>query len=183
MTRHLSSLNSRDLDLLTPNFKILVEKVILSCEKRKVKLVPYSTLRGPLYQSRQWVKGRSRIQILAMIENFKNLGCPNMRKSLEQAFLEKPRKDLSSIVTHSLPGESWHQWGEAVDMFVEKKGKPDWTSEKYYKIYREEAEKLGLTSGGSFRKLVEPVHIQLSSLGKPQASFFTLDNRLGEKFV
>lgn len=103
-------------------------------------------------------------------------------KCLEQALTEKPKKDNLKIVTHSLPGESWHHWGEAVDMYIDKKGKPDWNDVEGYQIYRAEAEKLGLTSGGSFKKLVEPVHIQLSSLGKPNVSFFTLDTRLSEKF-
>jgi len=180
--KHPLALDSRDLQLLTPNFRPLVEKVIAACAKKRVKLVPYSTVRGPLFQARAWCKGRTRLQILTMIENFKKLGCPNMLRAMELALLEKPKNDKSKIVTHSLPGESWHHWGEAVDMYIEKRGKPDWNDIEGYKTYRAEAEKLGLTSGGSFKKLVEPVHIQLSTLGKPNVSFFTLDSRLGEKF-
>ena len=182
INKHSLDLDSRDLSLLTPNFRPLVEKVIASCAKKRVKLVPYSTVRGPLFQARAWCKGRSRLRILAMIENFKKLQCPAMQRVMEIALAEKPKKDDSKIVTHSLPGESWHHWGEAVDMYIEKKGKPDWNDVEGYKIYRAEAEKLGLTSGGSFRRLVEPVHIQLSTLGKPNLSFFTLDRRLSEKF-
>ncbi len=175
-------LESRDLTLLTPNFRPLVEKLIEKCAKKRVKLVPEFTLRGPLTQARLWCQGRSRFQIQIMIENFKKLQCPTMLRCLERAFAEKPKKDLSKICTHSLPGESWHHWGEAVDLYVEKRGKIARDDSKAYQIFREEADKLGLVSGANFKRLAEPAHIQLSTFIKPNQSFYTLDRRLAEKF-
>jgi hypothetical protein len=178
-----SAQNFRELKYLTDNFRPLVEKVIKNCAKRGVKLVPYSTLRGPMYQARQYVKGRSKILLNSVIENLKLLKCENIYKPLEAAQLELPKNNKFSIVTHSLPGESWHQYGEAVDMYVDKNGKDDWNNTAAYRIYQEEAEKLGLTSGGSFKRLKEPVHCQLSPASKPNVAFHVINRWLGEKFI
>lgn len=177
-------LASRDLSLLVPEFQEKVLKVIANCAKRKVKLVPYSTVRGPYTQAVNWCIGRSKQQILDMIEHMRELSCPNIRAALSFAATTIPKKTIApKIVTKSLPGESWHHCGEAVDIYVENKGKPDWNDTAGYKTYTEEAVKLGLTSGANFRGFVEPVHIQLSPLGKPAKSFYELDRLLGEKFL
>lgn len=184
MTKLPLDLNSRDIDLLIPEFREKVMKVISACAKRKVKLVPFSTLRGPLTQAQFWCEGRSKAQILDMIEHFRQLSCPNIQHVLSLAGAQVKKKPTNTAIkTKSLPGETWHHFGEAVDMYVENKGKPDWHDLPAYAIYTEEAERIGLTSGARFKGFIEPVHIQLSRLGKPAKSFYELDRLLGEKFA
>ncbi len=74
-------------------------------------------------------------------------------------------------VTDALPGLSWHQWGEAVDCFWFLDGQAEWsTREKVtlrdgreingYRLYGEEGEQRGLTSGGFWNDLVDWPHLQ-----------------------
>jgi peptidoglycan L-alanyl-D-glutamate endopeptidase CwlK len=177
--------DSRDLNDLIPSFRTQIDKLIINCAKKKIKIVPYSTVRGPLIQARNYCVGRTNLQLNAILEHYKQLGCKNMEKVLTLAVNELPkrRKSAEKIVTRALPGQSWHMWGEAVDFYIEdpKTKKPNWTTPKY-SILQKEAEALKLTSGGSFKTLVEPVHVQFSSLPAPNHSYFNLDKFLGERF-
>lgn len=50
------------------------------------------------------------------------------------------------IVTRALPGQSWHQWGLAMDCYVMEGEQAVWNHEKY-RPYAEVANTLGLTAG------------------------------------
>lgn len=177
--------NSRDLNDLIPEFRIKVEKMIANIAERGITVIPYSTVRSPLVQAENYVKGRTDAQLRAIIENLRNLGCENLRTVMQYAFMKRAKTSARlKIVTNALPGQSWHMWGEAVDCYVENpenKKKPDWEHPTGYKIMQEEAEALGLTSGGSFKRLVEPVHTQFRP-GSPPSSWYQFDQTLGRKF-
>lgn len=183
--KHPLDFESRNLNLLVPKFKNLVENVITDAKKEKITLVPFFTLRGPLTQARFWTRGRSNADIQQMINNMHRLGCKNIASVLQTALNERgkkiPRGEI--IVTNALPGQSWHMFGEAVDMYVEgPKKKPIWdSSHKGYEVYTRIAESYGLTSGAKFKRLREPVHVQLRS-GPPPQSFFELDKELALRF-
>lgn len=187
MLKRNADVKSRELSVLIPKLQPIILELIANCKKRKTVIVPFSTLRGPLTQARTFTKGRTRVQVEARRQEFVNLGCPFLAACMEIALKEMPRKldPKEKIVTRALPGQSWHQWGEAVDFYVEGKDKKEiWDGSHIgYKILQEEAQKLGLTSGLSFTRLPDPVHIQLSSLASPNHSFVTLDRFITDRFT
>jgi hypothetical protein len=175
--------NSRSLDDLVPEFQEKIQQMIENVAARGIKIVPYSTLRSPLIQAQNYCIGRTDTQILNIIRTFQNLGCENLRVIMQFALSTRKKTTIKQkIITNALPGQSWHNWGEAVDCYVENPpGKADWNHPEGYKIMQEEAEKLGLTSGGSFKRLVEPVHTQLRP-GSPPASWYQFDQILAKRF-
>ena len=69
-----------------------------------------------------------------------------------------------------MPGFSWHQWGEAVDAVWVIDGKAQWSTSKLaegvngYRVYAEEAKKLGLTAGGLWTSIKDWPHVQLRTV-------------------
>jgi len=84
-------------------------------------------------------------------------------------------KQLKSSSTKALPGNSWHQWGEAVDCDpVHNRG-----------IYGEEARRLGLTCGDRWAGLHDPRHVQLRPESSPRANGMTwpiIDAEMQKRF-
>jgi peptidoglycan L-alanyl-D-glutamate endopeptidase CwlK len=73
--------------------------------------------------------------------------------------------DLKLIVTRALPGQSYHNYGIALDFCLDKDLdkvglQPDWDI-KSYKVLGEEAVKLGLEAGVFWKGFVDAPHIQL----------------------
>ena len=83
-------------------------------------------------------------------------------------------------VTGAMPGESWHQYGLAVDCFWMFKGKAIWSandfrsvegrSENGYRLYHEIAEKMALTTI-SLKDGKDWPHIQFPEEGSPRARY------------
>lgn len=69
------------------------------------------------------------------------------------------RTSPGKIITKAKGGQSYHNYGVAVDFARIVNGKADWTPSAY-KILGEEAKKLGLEWGGLWRFLDLP-HVQL----------------------
>lgn len=69
------------------------------------------------------------------------------------------------IVTNAKPGESAHNWGCASDWaLVDAKGAFAWppSHDKVWNEYADAVEKLGLKWGGTFKRLVDNPHNELS---------------------
>lgn len=67
------------------------------------------------------------------------------------------------IVTEAKGGESWHNYGVAVDCAPMQEGVIDWnSSHPNWKKMEEVGISLGLTSGATFTRLVDAPHFQLT---------------------
>lgn len=120
-----------NLDLLHGPFLELVLKVLAACRARGADYFLISGYRSFPEQASLYFQGRT-----------------------------KPGKK----VTNAKPGESFHNYGLAVDCCrdanVLREGlQPDWDLASY-KILQEEAERVGLESGMSFKTFREGPHIQ-----------------------
>ena len=151
-----------DLKLLSDDFRPKVENLITLCKGRDVIMRPYCTVRTPIEQAKIWRQSRSREQIDRQIKFFKDNDAPYLADCLEKAGPQHGPWE-----TDSLPGLSWHQWGEAVDCFWLVRGDADWTRPDRappgvlngYRVYADAAKELQLTPLGSTRVQDWP-HVQ-----------------------
>jgi hypothetical protein len=83
----------------------------------------------------------------------------------QQALYDKGRTAASKaagerIVTNAKPGESYHNYGLAIDVVEMKVNKPNWNCD--YAAMAKIAERYGIAWGGNFKKLVDKPHFELS---------------------
>lgn len=174
---------SRKLEDLQPEFAKKIKILVANCALRGITVVPYLTLRTPEEQAKLWRKGRRTTIIKTKIRELRSLGCDYLADCLEQA----GPQEGEGKVTNALPGQSWHQFGLACDLYWEKtKGNACWNHNELnenglngYKVMHEEAHKLGLTTitldnGGN----VDWPHIQEPDSGKPPYSLKEINDML-----
>ncbi|MGH9798823.1 MAG: M15 family metallopeptidase [Blastocatellia bacterium] len=163
---------SRNIEDLIPKFRPLAKELLKNCLARGVEMRPNQTLRDPFEQARLWRQSRTIEQIKQRIEVFKGAGATFLAHCLESVGPQS-----GDHVTDAPPGLSWHQWGEALDCFWVVDGKADFSVSRLvkgvngYRVYVEEAAKLGLTPGGLFKKLKDFPHVQFRPEGSPTSVF------------
>jgi peptidoglycan LD-endopeptidase CwlK len=151
-----------NLALLTSDFCAQVELLLAACAERGVVLRPYNTVRTPHEQAQLWARSRTTQQMQNAITYLRQQRAPRLA-----ALFAGLRCSDGRWATNALPGNSWHQWGEALDCYVEENHKAVWSGQHVgYKVYAEEAQKLGLSSG-YWWKVRDAVHVQLRSSPSP----------------
>lgn len=146
------------LETLTNEFRLKIEDVLSSCKERGFILKPFYAKRSVVEQAKLWRQSRSRDEILTHADIMRRRGAPNLAKLLLDVGPQHGR-----WATNALPGESWHQWGEAVDCFVldQNTKRALWSSKhEGYRVYAEEGQKKGLFPGYYWQS-DDAVHIQM----------------------
>lgn len=143
---------------LVPAFREPCEELLHVCwEKNKERFVPYCTLRTPIEQAKLWRQSRSIATIKTQLARLR----VNSAHFIADC-IEKVGPQNGKPVTGSIPGQSWHQFGEAMDCFyVDSDGQESWHS-NYYRFYATTAQRLGLTCG-HFWRIVDSGHVQFRS--------------------
>lgn len=156
-----------DLAELKPEFATKVDQLLTNCQSRGVVMRPFFTIRTPLEQAKLWRQSRSTEEINAQVASLRKQGASYLAQCIvDVGPCNGPQ------VTNAIPGLSWHQWREAVDCFWFVNGKAEWDYTKNikgingYKIYVEEAKKLGLTPLGP--SIGDWVHVQMRKESSPQ---------------
>lgn len=172
---------SRDLNLLEPGFREKVNFVLgrVNANNEKFKLRPFFTLRHPEQQARLWRQSRSSEQVRDTISMLKRQGAHYLAACLINVGPQHGR-----WATNALPGQSWHQWGQAIDCFVAASGKAVWDStHPGYQQYARVAEEYGLTAGAYWRRS-DAVHVQLNSDRVSQSYRWPeIDERMSLRFA
>lgn len=159
---------SRDLNDLVVDFRQDVVRLITACEREGIIMRPYFTLRSPWAQARLWRQSRSIEEINRMAEMLREDGAAYLADVLISV-----GPQFGDPVTDALPGQSWHQWGEAVDCFWLVDGRAEWSDRREiegkngYRVYTEQAELHGLTAGGRWSRLKDWPHVQKSRFSSP----------------
>lgn len=157
-------LESRSLEFLQPEFKIRLEKLILECKKSKnLDVTVACTIRSPLEQARMWCRSRSEWEVDRMIAVLSR-SAPRIANLLSKNFCS-----LGPRMTEHLPGQSWHQWGEAADIFVEVGGLSVWTGSVVRPIV-EIAKNIGLEHSSAHKEwspFSRNWHVQTSAYETP----------------
>ena len=99
-----------DLSLLDAGFRAKVEKLQGLCSDAHLIARVTSGTRTPVQQAKLWRQGRTRMIIMQQIANFRAVSADYLADCLEAAGPQK-----GDWVTDALPGQSWHNYGKAVD--------------------------------------------------------------------
>ena len=104
------SIESNDVLLLSEEMLSTFDRFRRACSLQPIGYRIGCTLRGPLVQARMWCRSRTREEVAerrSMIEQ----QAPKLAAMLRPEFA-----CLGPQVTTHLPGQSWHNWGAAVDI-------------------------------------------------------------------
>lgn len=162
------------LEVLNPPFQEKVETLLLTCLEKGVVMAPYESLRDPFEQARNWCRSRSEAEIQQQIDFLKKEGADFLAYCIEMA---GPQTGVHT--TNSLPGYSWHQWGEAIDCVWWVNNDAVWDCQQLidgingYQVYAALARQLGLDCGLYRNNFVEAPHVQWRAAAGP-SSFFTV---------
>ena len=157
---------SRDMGELDPDFREICYRVMSACKARGVDMRPFFTARHPVEQGALWRQSRSSAEVQSKVEELVSAGAPYLAQCILDA---GPRS--GRWATNAIPGLSLHQWGLALDCYWLVNGNAEWSASathngvQGYRVYAEEAEKLGLRSLAS---IGDPVHVQKPSEGSPK---------------
>jgi hypothetical protein len=150
---------SRDLNLLVDEFKIHADFILAALRGEGHNVRPFFTLRDPWTQAKLWRQSRSFTEVRKIMGKLRQEGAPFLAQTFEDVGAQWGR-----WATNALPGQSWHQWGEAMDVFVTNDaGRAVWSAKHpAYLRYAELAREQGLTAGFFWQRR-DAVHIQLSN--------------------
>lgn len=168
----------RDHKFLQPEFRDQLE--ILQARMIEIHgqtFRTYFTLRDPWTQARLYRQSRTKATIDRKISELVERGAAYAVRVLESVGpCHGPR------VTGAAPGESWHQYGYAADMFRSlPDGRASWYSRDYVELAHE-AVKLGLTPGHLFKHTDSP-HIQhWKDEPGDRVDFTDMVQEMGERF-
>lgn len=172
-----------DLSKLSNDFRPRVQTLLDRCAQEGVIMRPFFTIRHPVEQAGMWRQSRGREEIEAKIAFLNHAGARYLADCLVKAGPKNGPK-----ITGALPGESWHQWGEAVDCFWLVDGKANWSVTDHgarngYLIYADIAKELGLTPGGHWNKFKDWPHVQREAqFVTDQYSWIEIDAEMRNRF-
>ena len=176
---------TNDINLLVPEFREKVEQLLANCKKLGYEMRPTETLRHPLIQAKYWRQSRTTQVINSKIIELQHAGAPFLATCIENAGSQS-----GPHVTNSIPGFSWHQWCEAIDCHWLLNGKAIWDTQLLingsngYRVYAEEAAKLGLDAGMLWKKFPDAPHVQLRTIAAPYKlySLKQIDAEMSKRF-
>jgi len=168
---------------ITPAFGAKLKSLLAACTQANVTMRPYFGLRDPVTQGRLWRQSRDTSLIVAEIAKLKAIGAPFLAHCLDKA---GPAN--GTWATNAVPGNSWHQFGEAMDCVWMRNGAECWSESldgdnNGYQIYMRKASTYGLTAIG-LTMGKDFGHVQLRPQGAPDDlwGWSQIDTMMKSKF-
>lgn len=106
------TLETSDLQNLLPQFSSELLRLQETLATEGISLRYAAALRGPLAQAKMWCRSRSFQEVERRREILRSAGAIKLAEMLKIEYA-----GLGPPLTDSLPGQSWHQYGEAVDVY------------------------------------------------------------------
>jgi len=150
-----------DFTLLDPEFNEKITELTSVMTGLGYTLQPQSGFRSLKNQGKLWRQGRSSTLVKGQIQALTRSGFKTLADAIQSAGAQMSTK----ICTHAIPGYSWHNWGRALDVFVNNDASGSY---ELYGTLANEATKLGLTSGFNFTTFKDPGHLQLNEHEVPE---------------
>lgn len=146
--------------ILDSVFSRKVTEALEVTRKAGYYLEPYRGYYSARSQAALWKKSRSDAEIEETIRTIEKEGAPTVAKLLREVRVPKGRKE-----TDLLPGQSWHQYGEALDVrLLGSDKRVIWASGHHgYEIFARNAQDCGLIAGYFWRKK-DSNHVQLRDI-------------------
>lgn len=147
---------------LNPAFRVKLDFVLRLAREAGVHLEIFWKVLSPEDQAKLWKKSRSAQEIGQAVTKLRSSGAPFLADVLEKTHTEKGRWE-----TADLPGQSWHQWGEAAAVrVVSETGRTIWSpNHPDYRVLADIAKQVSLSSGFNWSNR-DVTHLQL----RPDAS-------------
>ena len=136
------------MSLLTSELRDKVELLRDHCKGRGFTLGISTTVRGPDVQARLWCRSLTPEDV-ARRRGFIASAAPRIA-----ALLKPEYSALGPRMTAHLPGQSWHQLGEALDVYADLGGKAIWNGSIAHAV-AEECKIVGL-----FHSYETPFHVK-----------------------
>ncbi len=152
---------------LDPRFAEKLSLVFDKLLEEGVVLRPYSGFRGPLEQAILWCQSRTALEVSLIVKRLQEEQAPYLAKVLQRALMIcQPGR----WATNNLPGQSWHNFGLAVDAHVvSEDGRAVWgPKHPAYSRYAELVREAGLFPGYDLARQ-DVVHVQ--ALAGPVRTF------------
>lgn len=157
-----------DLNGLNPDFCQKFEPFADKVHELKLKILPIKGYVSVFEQATLWRSGHNDNEIDVMINVLQEKQCHNMA-----ALLANTVAVPGPLVTNTLPGCCWHNWGQALlFQLISEDHKMLPLDSKRYSEVAKLAKKNGFVSGLSFKENPIPNLIQLSEYSKPEDQFF-----------
>lgn len=153
----------KTLDYLNHDFVKKLQRLYKQLRDKGVEISFGSTLIGPKEQGRMWCAGVTE----SMMQMHKSLLIKMGADKLAQ-YLVEDWCELEATRTQHLPGASWHNHGQAVQVFARIDDEAAWKSEKCNSLIIQECINLNLHHGTRLRGAKKLNHIQY----RPQYSPF-----------
>lgn len=98
---------------LVPEFRQRIDHLVHSARKIGVELRLGTGLRHPQFQADMWCSSRTEHVIRRRIDLLTKAGAPTLASMLSTHLAGSSPCEI----TDHLPGQSWHQWGMAADLY------------------------------------------------------------------
>lgn len=175
---------SRDIEDLVPNFRASCRQVLEACKAEGVIMVPTFTVRSVIEQAILWRQSRTADVIARKIQ---------FLHDQKADFLADVLRDVGPSegkwATNTVPGESFHQWAEAMDAAWKVGDGIEWDTSKLingvngYRLYAQKAQEFGLASLGP--SIGDWAHIQMRPANVKVTDLYTwkeINDRMKERF-
>ena len=137
-----------DWTLLDSGFAIKAQNLINLCDAQGFTMVPYCGLRTLTEEAKLWRQSRQTKEISQKIQSLIALNAPY----LAQIIINVGPQPDGPWKTDTIPGLSWHNWGQAIDLYWQlPDGSINWDGKAQgYQVLGELATANGLKWGGDF---------------------------------
>lgn len=145
------------IENLKPELKDKIGRVIETCRTEGYRLEIFRGKTSPLTQAKLWLKSRCRLEIEATAKVIEAEGATYIANLLRTTEVDPGRRE-----TDLLPGQSWHQYGEAADLrLIGPEDRVIWAPGHFgYELLAKRCSEQGLISGFFWRKK-DVNHVQL----------------------
>jgi len=165
--------NQNDLRLgLAPALRLRLAELTRLCSPW-FTVIAHCGVRSMTEQATLFRQSRTKIEIDAKKQSLTDRGFPTLAAVIDAV---GPQDGvIGRHMTKSAPGESWHQYGLAVDCVPLVNGKPMWDEEhESWEIYKEAAHMVGLSWAGDWKHYKEISHVQVPEVRNPLTHYKTI---------
>lgn len=166
---------------LEPRLAVKLEYLLRYLAERGYEFEVFWATRTPAEQANLWGQSRSEKEYDKLLGKLRGEKANWLASVAEK---ERSRITKGRWQTNNIPGASWHQFGEAVDLrVVSEAGRVVWTAtDPRYRLLAESCRRVGLYSG-YFWKNRDVCHIQLrSDQVRAYYSWREIDSILKERY-
>lgn len=162
---------SRNISLVHADLYARIQHMDELCEAEGMDVLFYCGLRSARRQAELFRTGRTLAAIERRARRLETLGFPGLARLLMET---PPQPGRTRPKTCAAPGESWHQYGLAVDgcpiAWRDKRMVCLWDEKRYaceWRVYGESARRAGLFWAGDWKRFREYPHVQTREGGNP----------------